>query len=615
MPARASGFDPDAYVVRYGPGALVAPVMFFLGAALGLGVAARGGVGVFAALAIALVLVLLGRWVGVVFKRVRSGTIALGVDRSGVLLGEDDHGKSEDFVLWSAIESVAYFRTRSRSSRGTSYMQHVGVVLKPTGPGRPGRPLTRVVQGWSLDVARLAAAVDRFAPDVPVEQRSDLAGTISAGTISVGPSPSRRRSRAYRWSPASHSWQPADEPPLSPPPGTAGAEPATETTLGMVTGVPVRPVFGKPVAGQPFGGDDLITGEPAGPETAGDGAALAGGTAATEPAASEGATTATGAPPGAPDRPLGTVAGQPATGDAGAGDAGTDEPALDPYTQTGWMRSYREAADGEPEASGTDGAPAGPGWPRPPRGGRPSPDAAPPYGPPAPGPYRGAGSGADRDHATRPVHHTGPETHVDAGPVDGSTSYGADSYGRRGRLGGLGCLGTGAVLGIWLLLAVFPLGIIDDLITGAGVQSTRELPNGRLVGVSVPANTVLRLRVKAAAPADESRPTPLTSGRLTCAARDGGAAQTTLSFDGALGLPQRADGTIDLAPIIAATGHVQIACDWTGDGAGPWLAWDGAAWLKPAVFAARLAWFLLVTFALVTVFRRIMRLGRRHVGG
>ncbi|MFD4759309.1 hypothetical protein ACFWOJ_10520 [Streptomyces sp. NPDC058439] len=112
---------------------------------------------------------------------------AFRVDETGVLLGGSParYRATTAHVPWQDITAIVLWRQQSAAN-----IPWVGVARRPgaaplPGPGQgrfaqataqafvPGVPAdvvlaSRTVAGWRLDRTRLAAAVDRFAPGVPV---------------------------------------------------------------------------------------------------------------------------------------------------------------------------------------------------------------------------------------------------------------------------------------------------------------------------------------------------------------------------------------------------------------------------------------------------------------
>ncbi|MEN3358796.1 MAG: hypothetical protein V7637_2778 [Mycobacteriales bacterium] len=495
--------DPSAYTVRYGLRQLLFPLGITAGMLAFLVVASRGNrTNQGSLLFFGSIFVLVPGWLvwrGI--NRIRRGVAALGVDGSGVYLGEDDDGTPPELVPWAEIEAVVYYRGWSQSGRGgRAANNHVGVIVKRADGGdRAGEPggladwtdatlrlRSRRVQGWQLDVRRLTAAVQRFAPRVPVRRAPDT-------DEAVGVHDAVRRLRTLRW----------------PPPGS----------------VPYR--GNTPDAGYPYT-------PPAGPNP------YAG------PAADPYGQPGTATPYAGPDRYA-----RPAPGPYGQ-PAGPDQ-----YTEPGWSGPF--ARPGEPVPYG----PAGTGGP----GGR-GPDW---------GPYGGAG--------------------VPGGPRPAG----------RPRVTGLGCLGVVGVVIIWLLFAVLPLGFVDDLV-GQATRSTWSLFTGQPTRISVPPGTALTVEVD---PDSYDRGVPgVDPVSLACSTRDGDAAPVQLPAPDVVAAPRGANGRLQLYNLVTNSGRFEITCTWTGGFGGTRLVRAGRGWMGIVVFATRLAWFVLVTFVLVLLFRRIMRVGR-----
>lgn len=117
----------------------------------------------------------------------RKQLIALRVDSEGVLLGgaPAKHEKHKAFAPWADITSVVVWHQRT-AGQG---IDHIGLNRRPGAPPLPG-PNSKMTQSaaervaphveyelllasrpinlWRLDPERLLAAVDSFAPGVPV---------------------------------------------------------------------------------------------------------------------------------------------------------------------------------------------------------------------------------------------------------------------------------------------------------------------------------------------------------------------------------------------------------------------------------------------------------------
>lgn len=169
-------FEPDgaeAYVARWGPRELAGSLVSFGVVAVLLVVfREQRNLGVWLAAAAFFA-------AGVAFakqaaRRLGTRAVALAIDANGVYLGEDHlHPEPEQFP-WSAVESVIYFRHRSRSSenRAESVCDYVGVVR----PG--GVESIRRVQGWKLDLGRLLGSTRRYGGGTPVRQTPDRTGAF-----------------------------------------------------------------------------------------------------------------------------------------------------------------------------------------------------------------------------------------------------------------------------------------------------------------------------------------------------------------------------------------------------------------------------------------------------
>jgi len=119
-----------------------------------------------------------------------SRRVAFGVDAEGITLGGTPprYRSGTRFVPWADIERIVLW-TQRLPPYGTT-MRYVGVARRPDAPPLGGprtravarvtaRALTpvpgdillasRAVNGWRLDVDRLAAAVQHFAPGVPID--------------------------------------------------------------------------------------------------------------------------------------------------------------------------------------------------------------------------------------------------------------------------------------------------------------------------------------------------------------------------------------------------------------------------------------------------------------
>jgi hypothetical protein len=113
--------------------------------------------------------------------------VALRVDGDGVLLGGAPARceRQRAFVPWSDITSVVLWHQRTAGNG----INHIGVQRRPGAPALPGMNsglsrekasalaphvdyelflASRPINFWRLDPERLQAAVDAFAPDVPV---------------------------------------------------------------------------------------------------------------------------------------------------------------------------------------------------------------------------------------------------------------------------------------------------------------------------------------------------------------------------------------------------------------------------------------------------------------
>jgi hypothetical protein len=104
------------------------------------------------------------------------------VDAPGVWVGDDAVRENEErLVHWETIAAVVLFRAAAPGSRdlhdavGLRLRRHPDVVA-----------IRRVLDSWSLDRARLEAAVARFAPGVPVVDGPDDLGATASAARTVG---------------------------------------------------------------------------------------------------------------------------------------------------------------------------------------------------------------------------------------------------------------------------------------------------------------------------------------------------------------------------------------------------------------------------------------------
>jgi hypothetical protein len=175
----------DRYVARFGPtrrDLLLVPASLIF---VGVGVAmARDGetvIGVLGALLGGSYLLL---WAIVSLSR----RVAFAVDERGITMGHNQPWKSgAAFAPWADVHGIVLWR----QSAGRTSMLYVGVLRRPDAPPLPGsarsellrdinaafvpanlpRDLvadSRPVSFWQLDKERLAAALARFAPSVPL---------------------------------------------------------------------------------------------------------------------------------------------------------------------------------------------------------------------------------------------------------------------------------------------------------------------------------------------------------------------------------------------------------------------------------------------------------------
>ena len=109
-----------------------------------------------------------------------NGKVALRVDENGVTLGSLPMRpvSTTAVVPWSDIEAIVLFDQDRRMRYIGLKRRDVGTRLPGTGPAL-GRSLiphvdgdvvdaSRPINGWRLDRTRLAAAVARYAPEVPI---------------------------------------------------------------------------------------------------------------------------------------------------------------------------------------------------------------------------------------------------------------------------------------------------------------------------------------------------------------------------------------------------------------------------------------------------------------
>lgn len=286
MYAGGSGFDPvwmptdpNAYTVRYGLRALVTPGVFFIGMFALFLFIARDGTGLFATFVVGCFAVLPGWLVWRAVKRIYAGTVALGVDGTGVYLGEDDDATPPELVPWAEIEAVVYYRTWTTSSRGgRTARNHVGVIVKRTdGAGGPDvlegwadavvRLRSRRIQGWQLDISRLAGAVQRYAPRVPIRHAPDMGEGVRVGTPATW-------LRHLRWPPPGSvpypSYPSPDGSPYDPAPSGQYRPPGSSEPVDTADPNAATPTAPDPAAADPYGlsgGADPYggVGAPAGP--------------------------------------------------------------------------------------------------------------------------------------------------------------------------------------------------------------------------------------------------------------------------------------------------------------------------------------------------------------
>jgi hypothetical protein len=179
------------------------------------------------------------------------------------------------------------------------------------------------------------------------------------------------------------------------------------------------------------------------------------------------------------------------------------------------------------------------------------------------------------------------------------------------RITGLGCLGTVGVAIIWLLFAVLPLGFIDDL-AGQATASKWSLFTGQPTQISVPPGTGLSVQIEPDTYDRRLGVPALDPVSLHCSTRDGDADPVQLPPQDIFAVPRGSTGKIRLYDLVTSSGRFEITCTWTGGFGGPDLVRADRGWLGIVVLAARIAWFALITFLLVRLFRRIMRAGRRR---
>jgi hypothetical protein len=146
------------------------------------------------------------------------------VDEPGVFVGGDGDEGQPRLVPWESVLAVVLYRTTARVRGEARDVQAVGLRLTRS-PDVVS--VQRVLQGWSLDRARLEAAVARFAPGVEVVD-----------------GPAHGPSAAPAWGPV-----PQDGPPeagAEPAPAHGTPEPARDTT--GTTGSPgtPAPAYGTP---------------------------------------------------------------------------------------------------------------------------------------------------------------------------------------------------------------------------------------------------------------------------------------------------------------------------------------------------------------------------------
>lgn len=129
--------------------------------------------------------VLTARGAGVI-DRVRRAT-AFRADRAGITLGAVPdkltvRRGSRLFIPWRDVERIILYPVHPRGRGGRAVVQCIGVQRRATAqPLRwgneqaPGCPVprvpawaTRMISGWRLDLARLAAVTAAVAPDVPI---------------------------------------------------------------------------------------------------------------------------------------------------------------------------------------------------------------------------------------------------------------------------------------------------------------------------------------------------------------------------------------------------------------------------------------------------------------
>jgi hypothetical protein len=137
-----------------------------------------------------LVLVFPGALAYVMAHNIRRGVVAIAVDQPGVFLGESTtHSDDTEHRLipWNAVHAVELFEVwqpPSGSDSSGAWRSAVGVRADPAlspepqdsqhavGSGQTAsnadQMYFRIINGWRLDRAALNAAVNRFAPDVPV---------------------------------------------------------------------------------------------------------------------------------------------------------------------------------------------------------------------------------------------------------------------------------------------------------------------------------------------------------------------------------------------------------------------------------------------------------------
>jgi hypothetical protein len=162
----SESIDPGAYVVRWSPWSLGVPLVMIAVVPVVFVLAWPPGVLVWicAAAFFAGGMLVLVRAI----RRLVAGTVVFAVDSRGLYLGQDDDLKRPAWIPWSAVDAVVHFRQyKIHSENGGSWDRYVGVA-------RGGQIVTaRRIQGWRLDLDRLAEATRRFGGGTPIQHLPD----------------------------------------------------------------------------------------------------------------------------------------------------------------------------------------------------------------------------------------------------------------------------------------------------------------------------------------------------------------------------------------------------------------------------------------------------------